>query len=163
MPLVLPKLSGKRASKDLTSIFELFTHGCVSNRDDWVYAESVPALQAKIKEYVSVFNHTQDSIPRPLPAEWEKKLDYSIKWTQDARRLFERGDRLKFRPANIILSTYRPYVQRSFYYSDDMNWSLYRMRRVFPEGNVENRVIVFSDPTSQKPFMALSSDKDGTT
>jgi predicted helicase len=158
IPLVLPKLSGKRSSKDIASIFSLFTHGCVSNRDDWVYAFSRSALAPKVQEYVNVFNRTHDAIPRPLPKDWETRLDYSIKWTQDARMNFERGRKLEFRGEAIRSSLYRPFVKKSYYYSEDLNWSLYRMERIFAPDGAPNEVIVFSDPTSQKPFMTLSAN-----
>jgi predicted helicase len=45
-----------------------------------------------------------------------------------------------------------------YYYSEDLNWSLYRMERLFTSDGAPNEVIVFSDPTSQKPFMALSAN-----
>jgi predicted helicase len=158
LPLVLPKLSGKRDNKDLRAVFSLFSHGCVSNRDDWVYAESHSELATKLEEYINVFNRTQKALPRPLPDNWQTLLDYSIKWTQDARKNAELGVTLKLNTTAISTSLYRPFVKQVYYYDDDLNWSLYKMKRFFPFAQSKNSVMVFSDPTSQKPFMTLAAD-----
>lgn len=156
--VALPKLSGKADSTDRNALFHVFSHGCVSNRDDWVYSVSEEDLAAKVSFYVETLNSSVASLARPLPEDWLEHLDYRIKWTQDARALAERGVRLGAQRDKFGSSMYRPFTALSYCYSEDLNWSLYRMRRFFPHVESENRVIVFSDPTSQKPFMTLACD-----
>ena len=53
-----------------------------------------------------------------------------------------------------MIGLYRPFVKRHLYFSPELNEMQYRQPEIFAG---ENRVICFTDPGSQKPFMTLVS------
>ena len=165
LPLVLPKLSGKKHSVDAQALFRMFSQGPVSNRDEWVFDWDEAALTAKVEHYINTFNRKEKSLERPLSKDWEQHLGTEIKWTQDARAYLKRGEHLKLDSTATIEALYRPYVKKWYYYSKWMNWSLYKFPTMFPHGSDagsgKNRVIAFSGPASSKPFQVLASDTVG--
>ncbi len=162
LPLVLPKLSGRKHSTDVHALFTTFSQGPVSNRDDWVFAWDKALLTQKVKAYIDLFNEKESSLERPLSKDWQKQLGNAIKWTQDARAYIKRGERLSFDKTAIVETLYRPYVKKFYYYSKWLNWSLYRFPQMFAvtkrAGMTRNRVMAFSGPASNKPFQTLASD-----
>jgi predicted helicase len=98
-------------------------------------------------------------LPLDLPEDWEDSLNYEIKWTQDLRRKAAQRVKLQFHPEHVVAALYRPFVKRSYYYDSDLNWSLYRMPRVFPGGSKSNKAIFFSDRGARAPFSILASDR----
>lgn len=156
LQLLKPKLSAKGRS-DANSIFELSSFGVVSQRDDWVYDRSHDQLVKKIDFYVGTYDEVRSNLARPLPENWESGIDYKIKWPQDLRRKLKNDDQIDADVRLITPSAYRPYSRREFYYSPSLNWSLCQMPSMFPTGS-KNRAICFTDPTSQKPWLACAVD-----
>jgi predicted helicase len=159
LPLTVPKLSGKAQSSDHNAIFKLASFGSVSNRDDWVYDFDARAVENKVRYYITIYNEEVKKLPLDLPDEWEAGLNYEIKWTQDLRRKAAQRIKLRFHPESIVSALYRPFVKRSFYFHSDLNWSLYRMLKIFPKGSGSNRTIFFSDRGARSPFSVLASDR----
>jgi predicted helicase len=159
LPLTVPKLSGKARAADRHSIFDLASFGSVSNRDDWVYGFDSKALKSKLQHYIATYNDVVKKLPLDLPEDWETRLNYEIKWTQDLRRKAANREKLHFHPENIVDGLYRPFVRRSYYFDSDLNWSLYRMPNVFPRGVGDNKTIFFSDRGARAPFSVLASDR----
>lgn len=157
IPLALRKLSGKIAG-DTNSIFSLYSYGVISQRDQWVFDVDRKNLERKVQYYIDTFNSVQRSLPRPLPKDWEKRIDYSIKWPQDARKYLERGDTLKKDEGAIVSAAYRPFSNRYYYYSKELNWSLCQIPSIFPIG-LSNIAISFSDVGRRAEFMALAVDR----
>jgi predicted helicase len=159
LPLTVPKLSGKTQSSDRNAIFSLASFGCVSNRDDWVYDFDRRNLERKLQFYIRAYNEDVRKLPLNLPDDWESGLNYDIKWTRDLRRKAVQREKLRLHADNIVDALYRPFVRRSYYFDSDLNWSLYRMPSVFPEGVGKNKTIFFSDRGARAPFSALASDR----
>jgi predicted helicase len=54
---------------------------------------------------------------------------------------------------------YRPFVKKRLYFSPQLNEMQNRMAELFgPTAHRKNSAVVFSDPTSQKPFMTFATD-----
>jgi predicted helicase/very-short-patch-repair endonuclease len=158
LPLALPKLSGKKNSKDKKSIFEIMSFGCVSNRDEWVYDFDEKELTNKVNYYLDAYEKTRKQLVRPLEANWYNKLGNEIKWSQDIRNYLEKDIKLVFNENSTKESLYRPFTKKKYYYSKWLNWSLYQTPLIFGQnGELENKVMIFTDAGSQKPFMVGSS------
>src|SRR5438270_297083 len=78
--------------------------------------------------------------------------------TRSTRKALVRT-KLAFHPDNFIYALYRPFVKRTFYYDPDLNWSLYRMPNIFPEGSGRNKAIFFSDRGARSPFSVLATNQ----
>jgi predicted helicase len=159
LPLTIPKLSGKKQARDQNAIFQLASFGSVSNRDDWVFDFDSSSVSRKVRHYIRVYNDELKKLPLVLPKNWESNLNFEIKWTQDLRRKAVQRTELEFHENHIVAALYRPYVKRFFYYDSDLNWSLYRMPNVFPNGAGGNETIFFSDRGARAPFSALAADR----
>lgn len=161
LPIADKKTKAVKIAGQERSIFKLFSLGVVTNRDDWVYAETSKELETKVEYLVSAYNADLD---RHLSAKHNKnsakgELDDSIKWTRYVKGLLEKGTRLKVDPSLIIDAAYRPFVNRKLYFSKQLNEMQYRLPELFgSSGRTRARTIIFSDPTAQKPFMVLSAD-----
>ena len=86
-------------------------------------------------------------------------LDSAIKWTRALKRDLFNDLPYAFDGNLITVAMYRPYVKRFLYFSRQLNEMQNMMRAYFGDrGNLTNKSIVFTDPTSEKPFMVLATD-----
>jgi predicted helicase len=158
LPLVASKLSGSTKERRDPAIFSLSSFGAVSNRDEWAYDRSSETLAAKVDFYISVYSETLAKLPTQRNADISEYLDYRIKWAADLRGYAASRAPLKFEPARIIQTLYRPYTKRGHYFSRDLNWSLYKMPDFFPDGLAGNNAIFFTDRGGRSPFSTLATD-----
>ncbi len=82
-------------------------------------------------------------------------LGTKIKWTRSVKRDLSAGVRYDLKPA-IVPAHYRPYCKRFLYYFDPQLNEMPNLMPSFfgPSGGRSNKSLVFTDPTSQKPFMS---------
>ena len=96
-----------------------------------------------MEHYFETYERTRESLVRPLPENWEKRLGNEIKWSQDVRRNLEKDQQIDFDEGNIVPALYRPFVKMAFYYSKWANWSLYQMPKIFPNNqNSDGQVTI---------------------
>ena len=139
-----------KLGKNQHAIFKLFSLGVVTNRDDWVYAFLKEHLQEKVKYLISIYN-TQII---------NNDLDYSIKWTRAVKKDLENGIKYQFDNNLIINTLYRPFIKKQLYFSKQLNEMQYQLPNIFGKnGEKENHCIIFTDASSQKPFLTNISDK----
>jgi predicted helicase len=91
----------------------------------------------------------------PLQKGWESLLDYRIKWTQNLRRFAASKVKIVLETDAISSSLYRPFCKKFYYYDEQLNWSLYRLRRFYPTSTSNNATIFFSDRGARAPFSVL--------
>ncbi len=85
-------------------------------------------------------------------------LDKSIKWTRAVKNDFKNNKELTIQDS-IIRAQYRPFVSKDLYFDKRLNEMQYRLADIYGDRGIEKvPTIVFSDPTSQKPFMTLAVD-----
>ncbi|AEF86014.1 DNA modification methylase [Treponema primitia ZAS-2] len=132
--------SGKGEGK---TVFELFSLGVVTNRDDWVYDFDEKNLIGKIKYFINAFN---DSVSND-------KNNMSIKWTRAVLNDFTKGKKYKFSQMFIIKSLYRPFINAFLYYSKELNEMRYQLPKIFPD----NLVITISGVPGTKSFSTLAA------
>ena len=141
------------------AIFKLFSLGVVTARDEWVYGDSIEAVASKVKHLIKIY---RSDLNRLGPAgvagrKIEGSVDTSIKWTRLAKSLLNKGVELKYEHERVIECTYRPYTKRYLYFSDQLNEMQYRLDEFYrDDGQRSVPTIVWSDPTSQKPFMCVA-------
>jgi len=154
------------ASKDVKlgrskeAIFELFSLGVVTNRDEWVYDFNEKQLQKKVKFFCEFYENEK--------IRWNKSdnkipirdfVDRTIKWTEELEEHLKRGSELKFKKERLLKALYRPFVKQSFYFDKIITHRIYQNDLIFGiKKPLENKVIYFSGPASSKPFSVLSTN-----
>jgi predicted helicase len=161
LPLATKGTKTTKLAGQEQAIFKLFSLGVVTNRDDWVYDRSDHDLTKKVKYLIDVYNQQlnskditdgQPEFIRVLPNE-------GIKWTRLAKLLLAKQTEIHFSQEILVNCTYRPFQKLRLYFSKQLNEMQYRLGEMFgPTGQRRAPTIVWSDPTSQKPFMCLAVD-----
>lgn len=126
-------------------IFDLYSLGVVSNRDEWTYDFDLDNLKNKINMMMKVYNRSLDT----------KKMDDTIKWTRDLKKRFARGDSISVVDISFTQSSFRPYVSQYYYFDRAINEMLYQMPVIFPN----NIVISCKGEGMAHPFHCLTTDK----
>jgi predicted helicase len=151
--------SAKKPSQE-RAIFKLFSLGVVTARDEWVYGEDPNHLETKIRALVDAYNADLHKL-RPLrdSDKLPDLLDSSIKWSRAVKNDLRNGVTYKTEPSHIIKAMYRPFFKTYLYFDENLNEMRYQLPAIF--GNkAKHRIptIVFTDASSQKPFMTLACD-----
>ena len=160
IPIADKKTKSVKAAGQERAIFKIFSFGVVTNRDEWVYAEDEHQLEGRVLALISTYNSDQKRLKTVRdPKKRAELLDQSIKWTRAVKRDLQKGIVYRYDPALIAEALYRPFVKRLLYFSPQLNEMQNRMAEFFGStAHFKNRCVVFTDPTSQKPFMALATD-----
>lgn len=146
---------GKSDKKEEKTVFNLFSFGVVTNRDEWVYDISPKGLETKIRFLIDTYESER---LRFFNQDFEDKdMNPDIKWTQDLKKFLRQNKQLSFDRNAIRYVEYRPYLKRLLYFHNDLNWSGYQMPQMFPRANSENLLIAVN--MGNKPFNVLAADK----
>ncbi len=159
LPICLPKLSGKSANKDKNSLFKVHSFGVITKRDEWVFDKDRSDLVKKIVFFTEVLNKIISDISRPLKGNWESQLGTSIKWSQDLKDRVKNSEAVSFDEAKIVKSSYRPFSDAFYYYSNDLSWSICKIPALFFDGKLSNPSITTMGDSSGKPFFSFAIDK----
>jgi predicted helicase len=143
------------------AIFKLFSLGVVTNRDDWVYEDSRAALERKVRHFINTY---ESELARWKRAKQEQKVsDFvsrEIKWTSELESYLLRDGRLSFDEGRIRQVQYRPFCKLWSYYDKTITHRLYQQESIFPVRSPwSNRVIVYTQAGSQKPFLVGAADR----
>ncbi len=153
MPLADRQTKFAKSVDDEQSVFDLFSNGAKTNRDEWVYDFGLANLRDKVLFFTDVYNGLLDRN--------EKEYDPTIKWSSTLRDRFHRGERIVYNDANRIESLYRPFVLMHHFTDVALNDRLTRNHyEIFgPYLKHLNKVICFSGVASSKPFQVLATDR----
>ena len=153
MPLADRQTKLARAVDGGGAVFDMFSNGAKTNRDEWVYDFDIANLRGKVLFFTDVYNGLIDRA--------EKSYDPTIKWSSTLRDKFHRNERIVYNDANRIESLYRPFVVMQHFTDVAMNDRLTRNHHVIFGADLKhpNKVISFSGIASSKPFQALATDR----
>ncbi|MBI1769498.1 MAG: N-6 DNA methylase [Bacteroidetes bacterium] len=138
------------------AVFELFTLGTVSNRDEWVYDFDIKTLKSKIKYFIDAYNSDLSNLPKTLKDdEIEKFLSKKIKYTRDLKKDIIKRRSLEVDKDEFRLCNYRAFTKLNIYYASELNEMRYQTPLIFPKANTENILIGLNQ--GSKPFNTLAS------
>ena len=142
------------------AVFKLHSLGVVTNRDEWVYSSDKPSLERKVQTFIEIYERERKAWHASgMRGKISDAVSREIKWTSELEALANRKEPLSFNPNRIRLAAYRPFNKIQTYYDRHITHRVYQQDSIFPiESAVENRVIVFSDPTAQKPWLISAVD-----
>lgn len=148
-----------KQGKSVKALFELYTLGVVTNRDEWVYDYDDKNLESKVNFLIDIYN--QEVAKNHLNSSENKianAIDYSIKWTRAVKNDLIKGKVYNFDSKKIIHSIYRPFAKKNLYFSKELNEMQYLTREVYGQNGVlPNQVMFLSGPGSSKPFSILGT------
>lgn len=160
LPLVNKATKHAKSKRGESAIFSSYSFGVVTNRDDWAYDENEAVLIAKIGELIDTYNSDRTKLAKIKdPKEIAARLDAGMKWTRAVKRDLKNGVIYKLDDRLVTKALYRPFNKQLLYFSSQLNEMQNLMPNYFgTNGATANLSIVFSDPTSQKPFMVMGTD-----
>lgn len=158
IPLVTKETKAGKGQQADNAIFKRSTMGVVTNRDDWVYANTGKEVAAKMRHLIKVYNDEVkvQKTAKKIQSAADLSPGGKIKWTRLVKGLLKRGLKMEYSGDLIATCTYRPYNSLQLYYSKQLNEMHYKLADFYQaDGKHRMPTIVWSDPTSQKPFTCI--------
>jgi predicted helicase len=142
--------------EDDKAVFKLFSLGVVTNRDEWVYDFSKEKLTEKMTYF---FDSYESEMKRILDKDIsDENLSKKIKWTRDLKKHVRRGIKLSLQKDKITSCFYRPYIKKQLYYDKSVNEMRYQMPIIFPNGKINENLIISINVANSKDFNIISSN-----
>jgi predicted helicase len=142
------------------SIFNFYSLGVSTNRDEWVYDFNSDNLTDKIKYFIRSYNVQLKKLKNIKKEELNDKIEYDIKWSRDLKKKFLNKKKLSFNEALIVEMNYRPFIKKKYYsdknLSDILTSKHYKMFGDDLLGS--NMTICLSGVGSSKKFSTLISE-----
>ncbi|HEY0377768.1 MAG TPA: type ISP restriction/modification enzyme [Pyrinomonadaceae bacterium] len=156
----------KRSSSITTAIFTNYSRGAETTRDDWVYNFNLDELAQNVGVFVETYNEqlykwrTQSKSNKTIDA-FVLYDDRKIKWSSSLKQFLSAKVPAEIDEANFRNSLYRPFTCQYLYFDRILTHRRGQFPSIFPTSatETENRVICLTGSGSEKPFMALVSDR----
>lgn len=139
-----------KAGKSQQAIFQLFSSGLKSGRDEWVYDFDKNSLTAKMEFFVDVYSQTLQN------PEYVDK--FKIKFDSELDTYINRKIEKSFCTEQIVKSLYRPFITKFFYFDKHFNQRTYQWFNIYSDSTVD-KFICISGLGGSKPFQTLATDK----
>jgi predicted helicase len=132
--------AGKTGAKN-QAIFQLFSSGLKTQRDEWAYDPDKTKLEVKARYMVDVYEATRmDSAFKDRDR---------IKWDAELERYAKSGITKTFDAKMIVRAAFRPFTSEWLYFDKHFNGRTYQLPVMFPVGK-ENFAIVFNNAKRAK-------------
>ena len=155
---LLPIYNKANSSK---SIFELYSMGIVTARDEWVYDKSEKSLASKVQFLISVFNKQRETL-KGLKKSQRIDFDESIKWSESLKHKLKTGkSAANFDKRRVVQANYRPFNKPLFYGDTTFSDRLTSLHfQIFGQSlSNPNASITLMGDSSGKPFFTLAIDR----
>lgn len=144
--------------KSKKALFESFSLGVATNRDEWVYDFKRETLIDKVSFFIEKYDEEKQ---RWKDSDKSQKsndfVDRTIKWTEELESHMKKGTDLVFSKKNIRNGAYRCFVSKPFYFDRGIIHRLYQNEQYFGiEEHRKNRVIALN--TNGGDFNVLATD-----
>lgn len=136
------------AENQKDGIFGFTTLGTSTNRDEWVYDDSVQNLHRKIEFFIDKYNELQSA---------GNLDDVTIKWSDTLKTKFASGLRLECDASLIIPAAIRPFRIKNYYSDINLSDRLTRNHYAMFGSSLssQNATIAISGVAATKPFSAM--------
>ena len=156
-------LIGSKGDGETQAIFNLYSDGAITNRDDWVYNASRSTAADNVKSMMRFFDEERarykSSGTGKDPASFVREDETKIKWDDKLLGHVKRDRKLRFQDEYLVPVVYRPFSKQWMYFDKTCIWSAYQMPRIFPAGSgAKNLAICTSGVGAKKEFFALMVD-----
>lgn len=154
---------GDKKNEKTKKIFETYSMGVKSNRDDWVYNSSKIQLEKNIAKMIEFYNgevtrYHCDAHSDASAEQFVSRDKTKIKWTTDILGELEKGNKHSIQKESLIFSLYRPFSKQWIFSSKSWNWTRHLMPRIFPDATAKNMAICVTGQGATKGFCAFITD-----
>ncbi len=164
-----PKIGDK---KDKTGrvLFQNYSLGVITKRDPWCVNPSRVELSGNIESTIAFFNgevsrwltHKQiiESEKGAMP-QLDDFVDTDaarVSWSPNLKNELRRGRTLNMEDGQFVPCMYRPFTRQWLFYSRRFNDRVHQLPRIFPNGDLPNRVIAVTGKGGRSGFSALMMD-----
>jgi predicted helicase len=149
-------------------LFDLYSYGVVTNRDQWVYDSSDQGLQEKMRALIDSYNTEtakyeracagKSKDDRPNIEEVVSTDARRISWTRSLKGDAARFKRYEFDESSIVAAAYRPFNKQWMYFNRRFNEMVNRVPAMFPTPRHGNIVISSTGVADRKGYSALVTD-----
>ncbi len=148
-----------KSGKSKKALFQLYSNGIVTARDEWTIDFSKIDLIKKVTYFCDFYNKESSSWHESNKSiQLNDFLDRKIKFGSEIEEYIKKGVQLNFNSDNIVNIEYRPFVKALCYFDRIITHRIYQNELIFGLRNThENIAICFSGGSSSKPFTALVS------
>jgi len=170
-----PVIGAKKPKRDQITFFKTYSLGLGTNRDAWVYNFSQTRLTENVKYMINAYEALREEITPLLgskrgterQAEVVNILKGSIKlaahnervtWARDFQQSLARNSEISYVSSSVHISSYRPFVKQTVYFSRAVNNMVYQLPSIFPTPCHENVGIGVTTPKPSGYFSVLTSD-----
>ena len=139
-----------KAGKSQEAVFQLFSRGVETTRDEWIYDFSRIGLTSKIKFFIESYNKSID----------ENKANDEIKWSSSLKEYADSKIKISYQESLIIKALYRPYSSQYFYSEKLTSQRLTRNHYEIYGFDLkqENSLIGFMGQSAGKPFSEIATN-----
>ncbi|MDE0424919.1 MAG: N-6 DNA methylase [Candidatus Poribacteria bacterium] len=146
------------------TIFNLYSYGVVTSRDNLAYSFDLALLQERVQTFIEIYNTTVDRKRRHnLKTPIENFIDTNdprIKWSRQVKASLKKLELSTYNDTHFRTALYRPFCQKYLYFDNFWNEERYQQHRIFPipEAEAENRIIQIK-VGQEWPMFALMANK----
>lgn len=161
----LPIGTQEAKAGEIDAIFENYGNGVKTHRDAWAYNLDRDALAENMRRTIDTYNDHVNRWARlpqkPKVGDFVSNDDKLISWSRDLKVDVQRGNLAEFLPSKLRVASYRPFTKQHMFFDRVLNEEVYQFPGFFPIGatEIENRAICVTDKGSEKPFMAMMTDR----
>ena len=155
-------LLGDKSTSGNVAIFESYSMGIKTNRDEWAYNFSKVHLHGNVSRMIDFYNHEvarykESGLASTEPDDFVSRDKSKIKWTSDVLVELKNGNLHAVNTGDLVRSLYRPFAKEWCYANKSWNWTRHLMPRYFPnnEAAESNIVICVTGIGETKAFTAL--------
>ncbi|MEJ1179597.1 MULTISPECIES: DEAD/DEAH box helicase [unclassified Pseudarthrobacter] len=147
---------GDKVTKGKTvtpGIFQNYSNGLKSNRDEWVYGYSGIEVEKQVQLLISTFEAER------INNQSEPTMDpQKISWSPGLLQRFKRGQALAFVPNSLRTGMYRPFCRQSVYFDAGLIERPGQLPALFPTPAHPNVALYLSSPGASKQFSPFVVD-----
>jgi predicted helicase len=157
---------GEKGNQGARTIFDLYSGGIKTNRDDWAYNFSRSALEGNMVRMIDNYNQEVDRYAascigrtnRPDVDSVVSGDPTRLKWSRGLKADAERGRKYEFEADSVVPGIYRPFTKAWAYFNRRLNDMVYQMPRLFPTPCHRNMAIGVIGVVERKGFSCLMVD-----
>jgi predicted helicase len=155
---------GDKKDQTSSTIFENYSLGINSNRDNWVYDFSKKSVESKMIQTIDFYNaeifrfQAEYGTSRNSGIDADKFAsndESKIKWSSSLRQDFLRQKVGEFNSRQITTAMYRPFIKQWLYFDGMFNHRVGQFTKIFPTSRVKNLVICVTGKGSRNGFSTL--------
>jgi predicted helicase len=145
-------------SQNAPAIFQTYTVGVLTARDDVAYDFNKDTLKARMEKFVEDYNSEVDSYRRlkPKKLDPEKLVHKDLKWTDRLKKSLVAGRYAATAPENYRRSLWRPFCKKWLFFDRMLNERVYLTPELFPTPETEKKnLVICCTSHSQMPFTCI--------